>query len=138
NSEGGMNGSANISFNLTGELTAQGAAGIGVEGAPGGTIGSNAMVNVTANNISTGGNLSAIIINQGSGTIGLDAAVNVSAASILTVGTLNAAINNGAGTIGGSVNVNFNLTGDPTTGGDAAVPIANSSGGGGTTSGSEP
>ena len=58
--------------------------------------------------------------------IGADAAVNVSAASIFNVGFLflnvDAAIDNSsAGTIGGSANVNFNLTGDLTIGGDAAV-----------------
>ena len=115
NFDGSIDGSANINFNLTGDLTTQGDAGIAIESVPGGTIGSNATVNVTANNISTGGNLSASIINQASGTIGLDAAVNVSAASISTVDTLNAAIDNGAGTIGGSANLNFNLTGDLTT-----------------------
>ena len=51
------------------------------------------------------------------------------AANISTVGTLNAEINNGGGTIGGSANINFNLTGDLTTGGDAAFQIDNSSGG---------
>src|SRR5205814_7790197 len=97
---------------------------------PGGTIGADATMNVTANNISTGGNLSASMINSSGTTIGLDAAVNVSAASILTVGTLNAEILNGAGTIGGSASLNFNLTGDLTTGGDAAFQIDNSNGGG--------
>src|SRR5205823_2892495 len=96
----------------------------------GGTISGNATLNVTSNNISTGGNLSASIINPRGTTISLDAAVNVSAASISTVGTLNAAIVNGAGTIGGSANLNFNLPGDLTTGGDAAFQIDNSSGGG--------
>src|SRR5262249_45293530 len=64
NSDGSINGSANINFNLTGDLTTQGDAGITISSAPGGTIGSNATVNVTANNISTGGNLTASIINQ--------------------------------------------------------------------------
>src|SRR5437762_676988 len=59
NFQGSINGSANINFNLTGDVTTQGDAGITIENAPNGTIGSNATVNVTANNISTGGNLSA-------------------------------------------------------------------------------
>jgi hypothetical protein len=129
NFDGIINGSANINFNLTGDLTTQGDAFTAIENAPGGTIGSNATVNVTANNISTG-NLSASIMNSSGTTIGLDAAVNVSAASILTVGTLNAEILNGAGTIGGSASLNFILTGDLTTSGDANFLIDNSNGGG--------
>ena len=55
--------------------------------------------------------------------------IDVTAANVST-GTLNAAIDNSSGgTIGGSANVNFNPTGDLTTGGDAAFQIANSSGG---------
>ena len=86
-------------------------------------------MNVTANNISSGGALTAGINNSANGTIGLDAAVNVSAASISTVGPLNDAIGNSGGTIAGSANLSFNLSGDLTTQGDTGFAIDNSNGG---------
>ena len=101
-----------------------------------GGIGSGA--NITLN---VGGDLTTVgdatLLIRGAGGIGSDAVIDVTAANVST-GTLNAAIDNSSGgTIGGSANVNFNLTGDLTTGGDAAFQIANSSGGVGTTIGSD-
>ena len=117
NFDGSINGSANINFNLTGDLTTQGDAGITIESVPGGTIGSNATVNVTANNISTGGTLSAIIINSSERHHRPGCRGQCKRGQHLTVGILNAEIETtAAGTIGGSANVNFNLTGDLTTG----------------------
>ena len=65
--------------------------------------------------------------------IGVDAGINVSAASISAGGALFANIFNLAGgTIVGNANINFNLTGDLQTVGDASFSILN---GGGTIGG---
>ena len=153
NSNGGSIGSgANVSLNVAGDLTTQGDAtfqilNFDLGGGPG-TIGVDATVNVTANNISTGGGLEASVINFG-GTITGNATVDVTAANIttgglfdsrilthsgasiggdaainltadtLSVGTLNSSIENFDGSINGSANINFNLTGDLATQGDA-------------------
>ena len=69
------------------------------------------------------------ILNNG-GTVGLGAAINVSANNISAGGTLDPTIDNSAsGTIGGSANLNFNLTGDLTSQGDANFQILNNDGG---------
>ena len=71
----------------TGDLTTQGDALLTISNDTGGTIGSDAVINVTAANISTGGALNAAIINSSGGS---------------------------GGNIVGSANINFNLTGDLT------------------------
>ena len=45
----------NVNFNLTGDLTTQGDALLSISNDTGGTIGSDAIINVTAANISAGG-----------------------------------------------------------------------------------
>ena len=89
-------------MNLTGDLTTQGDALLTISNDTGGTIGSDAVINVTAANISTGGALNAAIVNSSGG---------------------------GGGNIVGSANINFNLTGDLTTAGDASLLILNDFGG---------
>ena len=84
----------------------------------GGTIGGSATVNVTAGNITTGGVFLSRILNDTGGTIGGDAAINLTA-NTLSVGNLSSSIDNFDGSINGSANINFNLTGDLTTQGDA-------------------
>ena len=103
----------------------------------GGHIGGNAIINVVA----TGGINAAtdafftITNNQNdqgppAGTIGGDAAINVTAANVSTGGRLFAVIDNsGGGTIGGSADLAFGLTGDVTSQGDATFTINNSDGG---------
>ena len=93
-------GSANISLNLTGDLTTQGGL-LMISNDQGGTIGSDTVINVTAANISTGGSLNAFnarIVNSSGGS---------------------------GGNILGSANINYNLTGDLTTAGGATLVILN-------------
>ena len=96
---GNIVGSANINFNLTGDLTTAGNATLLISNDPVGTIGSDAVINVTANDISTGGTLNAAIDNSSGGTIG------------------------------GIANLSFNLSGDLATQSDALFKIDNSNGG---------
>ena len=72
-----------------------------------------------------------MIDNSSGGTIGGNTAINVDAANI-TANSLLAQINNTSGTIVGNANINFNLTGDLQTVGDASFSILN---GGGTIGG---
>ena len=115
---GSIGGNAAINLNLSGNLTATGTdpnsigtpglASIGifnesfVPSSPGGFIGDDASIAVSASSISTANNLDVEIANQGGGNIV------------------------------GNANLTFTLTGDPgdlTTGGDANFLIDNSSGG---------
>ena len=98
---GNIVGGADLTLNLTGDLTTQGDATLAILNDTGGTIGSDAVINVTAANISTGGALNAAIINSSGGS---------------------------GGNIVGSANINFNLTGDLTTQGDAFLTILNDPG----------
>jgi hypothetical protein len=130
NNAGIINGVAAVDGQISGDVVATGDIFFDIqnndEGSGPGTIGSDATVNVTADNISTGGTLTADILNYTGGTIGGDAAVNISAGSIPTVGSLFADIfNYNSGHIVGSANINFNLTGDLTTAGDATLFITN-------------
>src|SRR5207253_1956575 len=112
------------------------------EGTGGGTIGSDATINVTAANISTGGSLFATIFNTG-GNIGGNTTITANVADVslagalvevisnaggnivgnaslnatagtVTVGTtdLNVGIDNTSGSIGGNASISFNATGD--------------------------
>ncbi len=65
-----IGGSANLNFTLTGDHTTQGDADFSIDNSSGGTIGSDATINVTANTLSAA-LLTAEIINTG-GTIGGD------------------------------------------------------------------
>jgi hypothetical protein len=108
---GNIGGSALLSVAISGEIGTQGDATFSIfnddEGSGGGTIGSDAMINVTAANISTGGSLFATIFNTG-------------------------------GSIVGNANLNFTLTGDLTTQGEANFAILNEdAGSGGGTIGSD-
>lgn len=109
-----------------------------LNGSPAGTIDANAMIDVTVNNISTGGSLSAAIENSsglGNGligaTIGGDATVNITAAS-LTANSLLAQIDNTGGSIGanneGSAMINMNVANSATVTNDATVAIYGSDG----------
>src|SRR5205823_11919336 len=108
NSNGGSIGSgANVTLNVGGNLTTQGDATFQIlnfddgSGSGPGTIGSDATVDVTANNISTGGALSAGIINFG-GTIGGKATGNVTAAHMIKGGLfLSRILAHSAASIGG-------------------------------------
>ena len=95
---GNIVGTANINLNLTGDLTTQGDALLTISNDTGGTIGSDAVINVTAANISAGGALNAAIDNS----LG--------------------------GTIGGSANLAFNLSGQLATQSDTSFTINNSNG----------
>ena len=88
-------------MNLTGDLTTQGDALLTISNDTGGTIGSDAGINVTAANISTGGALNAAIVNSSGGS---------------------------GGNIVGSANINYNLTGDLITQGNAFLTILNDPG----------
>ena len=113
NSGGSISGMAQIIFNLAGNLTTQGDALFVINNSfdgevTSGTIGSDATINISANNISTGGSLSAAIDNSSGlgngaigGTIGGDATVNITATN-LTANSLLAQINNTDGSIGAS------------------------------------
>jgi hypothetical protein len=90
---------------------------------PAGTIGSDAVINVTANNISTGGTLSARIENSNAGAIGGNATINVTAANI-TANSLLAQIANTGGSIGGNAAINMNVSGSATVTNDATVAIS--------------
>ena len=74
---GNIGGSANINFNLTDDLTTQRNATLSIE-QPGGTIGSDARINVTANNVSTGGALNATIDNSMARSVGAPICFNLS------------------------------------------------------------
>ena len=154
-----IGGSANVAFNLSGQLATQSDTSFTIDNS-GGTIGVDAAMNVSATSILTAGSLFANIINTSSagnivgsaninfnltgdlqtlgdasftitnsngGMIGADAAMNVSAANISTGGILNALIDNSGGTIGGSANLAFNLSGQLATQSDTSFTIDNSS-----------
>src|SRR4029077_10553450 len=94
-----------------------------------GTVGGNAIVNVTASQgISAPGTVFFTVANAnygdlGPGTIGGNAQLNISAVNFMA-GTLFADIYNyGGASIGGSANINFNLPGDLTPQGDALFRI---------------
>ena len=137
-SSGSISGSANINFNLTGDLTTRDAASFNINNNTNGIISSDAMMNVAANNISTGSSLSAAIDNSsglGSGfigsTIGGDATINITAAN-LTANSLLAQIDNTGGSIGanteGGAMINMNVSNSATVTNDATVAIYGSDG----------
>src|SRR6202011_4931840 len=62
-------------------------------------------------------------------SIGADGTLNMNANTLSVNGSLNALLDNTGGSIGGSAKINFNLTGNLTTSGDANFLINNSNGG---------
>jgi hypothetical protein len=106
----------------------------------GGSIGGNALVNFNVTNgVQVGGDADFLILNHSNladspgGSIGGDAAINVSAASFGSNSLVTQISNNGSGggggLIGGSAALNFALTGDFTSVGDAYFNILNGNGG---------
>jgi hypothetical protein len=133
NKNGGVPGSggtidsdANITFNLTGNLSAQSSAVFAIKnqlqpgGTTGGAIGGDATIDVTAANISTGvdsfGSSLDGLINNATGNIGGNATVNVDVTEAITAqGPANFQIlNNDGGHIGGSANILVTTGGDLT------------------------
>ena len=130
---GSIVGSANINFNLTGDLQTVGDASFSILNG-GGTIGGDSSIGSADNHFTLTGDLTAsgdanfLIDNSSGGMIGGNTAINVDAANI-TANSLLAQINNTSGTIGGNANLSLNLTGDLTTQGDAMLTILNDTGG---------
>jgi hypothetical protein len=101
----------------------------------GGTIGGSAIVNLAASGSVAARNAHFQIVNSG-GAIGSDATITVNAANITTANTaadsFRASIVNIGGSIGnnggGSATIDFGLTGDLTTAGDASFEILNNGG----------
>ena len=129
NQGGSIGSNADVTADITGGLlTTASNASFFINNFDGGTIGSNATINVTANNISTGGALYATIDNTG-GNIGGSAAVDFDlAGNITTQGDFAVLqiVNSGGGQIGGNASVNLNLSGDLTTQNNADFFIFNS------------
>ena len=126
-------GSANISLNLTGDLTTQGDPSFAfsvfdIDNSSGGVIGGAAAINVSAANISTASSLFAQIVNLNGGMISGNATIDVTAGNI-TANSLFAGIDNSSGgTIGGNANINMNVSGTTTVTNDATVAIYGSDG----------
>jgi hypothetical protein len=122
NQEGEIDTGGNIGLAVTGNVTTQRNATFEILNNPG-TIGSNATINVTANNISTGGELNATIDNRG-GSIGGAATVQVGTTGNLTANSLLVQIDDtNAGSISGNATINMNVAGTATVNGDATVDI---------------
>ncbi|MFN2542444.1 MAG: beta strand repeat-containing protein, partial [Chthoniobacterales bacterium] len=141
NRNGGViDGNATINFNLTGNLTVGQFASFFLtnhqnfssNGLPGGSIGSAAMLDISAANVSVGADFGAQIfngVNNGApgpagGSIGTNATLNVTAnnftitgGSDVEISNYNAATSGGSGgTIGGNATVNFDAAGAVNTG----------------------
>ena len=102
---------ANLTFNIGGALTTTGDASFGISnsnaGSGGGTIGSDAVINVSAASISAGGALFANIFNIGGSIVGSAAVSFNLAGDLTTVGDANFLIDNSSGgTIGGNTAIN--------------------------------
>jgi FecR protein len=152
NRNGGViDSNATLTFNLAGNLTTQGGADIEIlndqnsssNGLPGGSIGSAAMLNISAADISIGTDFTARILNHrgqnapgpGAGSIGTDATLTINAGSLRAGGMLDISIFNrdaGAGsgtggTIGRNAAINFSVTNSLQIGGAADFQILNES-----------
>ena len=105
------------------------------EGTPAGTIGGNAMINVSAANISTGRALEAMIDNSTGGNIGGNALINFDVSGGLTMqGDANFQIlNNDGGHIAGTGDIFVTTGGDLTT--NSILGLVNNRNGGAITSG---
>ncbi|HJW37692.1 MAG TPA: FecR domain-containing protein [Candidatus Udaeobacter sp.] len=127
NSGGGNIGdSANINFDLSGNLTSESDANFTIDNSSGGRIGSDATVSVGAANI-TANSLSANINNSIGGAIG--ATVNISLATggdfATSVGDATFTINNTAGTITNDANLALNAGGSISTAGELGLLLEN-------------
>jgi len=124
-----ITGSANVTLNLSGDLTSQGDAFCAIFNSSGGTIGADAAVNVNAANISTGGSFVADIFNDNGGSIGGNAAINVTAPTLSVGATLEVLILNSGGTGGNIVgSANLNLTAANITANSLVAQIDNTGG----------
>jgi len=145
NAGGNISGSASNNVTVAGDLVTQGNAFIDIQNTGfnntsflgGGTIGADAIINLNASNVSTGGVLDVEIDNNGAGHIGGNAALNVAAS-----GNINAQSdaffdiinnNNGPsgtppGTIGRNATINL-AAANISVGGALDVTINNSNGG---------
>jgi len=134
NSNGGsITGSADVTFNLTGDLTTQGDANFAINNSNGGTIGGDATITVNANNISAGGSFSAGISSSGDvtgGRIATGASVNLTVGGNLTAGPggLDLFIDNQPGTIGTDANIFASIGGNVAAGQFAGATIFNTGG----------
>ena len=150
---GQIAGAASITFNVTGALNVAGGTdndgdepsamqflidnGSFGDGLQGGSIGSDASINVTAGSIFDNGRaLRLQIFNRGSGTIGGNATIAVAANSLSAAGPglngagedLNLLIDNsGAGSINGNAAINVNVAGNLSSQGRARFQILNES-----------
>ncbi len=126
-------------FSATGDLLARIFNGDNGNGSGGGAIDGDAMVNVSAANISTGGFFQLSIvngnINTAEGTIGGDAAINLEAGNI-SAGSdgFFTTIHNETGTIGSAASININAVnisamGDPANPSIFVARISNQDGG---------
>jgi hypothetical protein len=135
NSNGGsIAGSANVNFNLTGDLNTGGDTNFQIlnydGGSGGGIIGADATLSVSAANISTGGVFDTGIFNDG-GHITTGASVNLTVGGNLTTaseGSLQLFISNQPGTIGTDANISASIGGSVTAGQFAAFTIFNTEG----------
>jgi hypothetical protein len=113
NSAGGsIGGSANLTFNLTGDLTTQGGAFFTIGNDNGGTIGGNGTISLNIADVSLAGALVEVISNSGGNIVG-NASLTATAGTVI-VGTtdLNVGIGNGSGSIGGNARISFDASGD--------------------------
>ena len=130
NQGGHIGTGGNNTLQVSGDITLQSDAQFQIfnndNGSGPGTMGSNATINVSAANISTGGSLFDNIFNYSGGSIGGNAAINLSVGGNLTTastgGALNATIDNTGGNIGGNAAINMNVSGSATITSDATVP----------------
>ena len=124
--EGGHIGTGgNNTLNVSGDITTQGDAQFQIfnndngNGSGPGALDSDATINVTAANISSGGSLFDNIFNYSGGSIGGNAAINLSVGGNLTTaqgGTLDLSIiNNDGGHIGGDAGIFFSVGGSVNT-----------------------
>jgi hypothetical protein len=137
NQGGHIGTGGNMTLQVAGDITTQGDAQFQIfnndngNGSGPGTMGSNATINVSAANISTGGSLFAEIFNSSGGSIGGGAMIDVTAANI-TANSLLAEIDNTGGSIGasteGGATINMNVSSTATVTNDATVAIYGSDG----------
>src|SRR4029077_17727138 len=122
---GNIGGNANLNFNLSGDpgdLTTQGEADFQIFNGNGGTIGGNAMIDVTAGNI-TANSLATQIDNTG-GTIGGNAGVTVDiSGAVNSQKNADFSIFSGSGHINGDAMVSVSVSGDITATGTLSSTI---------------
>jgi len=131
NTSGGIIGGANLSFNLTGDLTTQGEGDFRIFN-DGGTIGANAAINLTAASVSTVGNFNEIL-SSNSGQIPGSANVTLNLSGDLTSqsGAFFQIFDTTGGNVAGDATINVAALGDIDTQGTAAFHIYNNDAGSG-------